>query len=93
MQALPAPRSPARWASSGSSGGSGGSGGSGNTGGGEGLRLRLSRASKLYATGSRAAESARTNVRLHALRKLKAGKYTLVVELGDDVTVRMPLKL
>jgi hypothetical protein len=77
----------------GKSGSSGGSGGSGNTGGGEGLRLRLSRASKLYATGSRASKSSRTSVRLHALRKVRAGKYTLVIELGDDVTVRIPLKL
>ena len=68
-----------------SSGGSGGSGGGGNTGGGEGLRLRLSRSSKLYATGSRAAKSSRTTVRLHALRKVKAGKYTLVVDVGEDV--------
>jgi hypothetical protein len=74
-------------------GGGGGSGGSGNAGGGEGLRLRLSRSNKLYATGSRAAKSTRTNVRLHALRKLKAGTYTLVVELGDDVSMRIPLEL
>jgi hypothetical protein len=81
-------------AKSGSSGGSGGSGGGeGNTGGGEGLRLRLSRADKLYATGSRAASSSRTTVRLHALRKVKAGKYTLAVDLGEDVTVRLTLRL
>jgi hypothetical protein len=51
--------------------------------GGEGLRLRLSRAHKLYATGSRAATSTRTDVRLHALRKLTAGRYTLVVSVGE----------
>jgi streptogramin lyase len=81
-------------AKSGSSGGSGGSGGGeGNTGGGEGLRLRLSRASKLYATGSRAASSRRTTVRLHALRKVKSGTYTLAVDVGEDVTVRLTLRL
>ena len=73
------------------SGGSGG--GEGNTGGGEGLRLRLSRSSKLYATGSRAAKSSRTTVRLHALRKVKAGKYTLAVDVGEDVTVHLTLRL
>lgn len=72
--------------------GSGGSG-EGNAGGGEGLRLRLSRAHKLYAAGSRAATSTRTNVRLHALRRLTAGCYTLVVSVGEDVTVRIPLRL
>ena len=77
------------------SGGSGGSntGGGTDTGGGEGLRLRLSRSSKLYATGSRAASSHRTTVRMHALRSLKAGKYTLVVSVGDGVTIRIPMRL
>jgi hypothetical protein len=75
-------------------GGSGGSGGSGgNTGGGEGLRLRLRRAGKLYATGSRAAQSHRTKVRLHALRKVKAGRYTLAVDVGEDVAVHLTLRL
>ena len=84
----PARRSRARSAKSGGSGG-----GEGNTGGGEGLRLRLSRSSKLYATGSRAAKSSRTTVRLHALRKVKAGKYTLAVDVGEDVTVHLTLHL
>jgi streptogramin lyase len=75
-------------------GGKSGSGGGGtNTGGGEGLRLRLSRSSKLYATGSRAATSHRTTVRMHALRGLKAGRYTLVVNVGDGVTIRIPMRL
>jgi virginiamycin B lyase len=74
-------------------GGTSPGGGGMNTGGGEGLRLRLSRSSKLYATGSRAASSTRTTVRLHALRSLKAGKYTLVVSVGDNVTVRIPMRL
>ena len=78
---------------SGNGGSGGGTGGGTDTGGGEGLRLRLSRASKLYATGSRAATSTRTTVRLHALRKLKPGKYTLVVSVGEDVTVRVALQL
>ena len=80
-------------AAKGGSGGSGGNGGGTNTGGGEGLRLRLSRASRLYATGSRAAKSKRTNVRLHGLRKVERGKYTLAVDIGDDVTVRIPITL
>ena len=66
---------------------------SGNTGGGEGLRLRLSRASKLYATGSRAAKSKRTTVRLHALRKVKAGKYTLAVDVGETSRSQLTLRL
>jgi hypothetical protein len=77
-----------------SSRGSGGSGGGGgNTGGGEGLRLRLSRSGKLYATGGRAAKSTRTTVRLHALRKVKAGKYVLAVDVGENATVRLTLRL
>jgi streptogramin lyase len=75
------------------SGGSNTGGGGTNTGGGEGLRLRLSRSSKLYATGSRAASSDRSTVRLHALRSLKAGNYTLVVSVGASVTVRIPMRL
>ena len=75
------------------SGGSNPGGGGTNTGGGEGLRLRLSRSSKLYATGSRAASSNRTTVRMHALRSLKAGKYTLVVSVGEGVTLRIPMRL
>ena len=53
-----ATRSPARSAAAAAAVADGGSGGT-NTGGGEGLRLRLSRSSKLYATGSRAASSKR----------------------------------
>jgi len=71
--------------------GSGGSGG--NPGGGEGLRLRLSRSQRLYATGGRAAKSTRTKVNLHAVWRLEAGSYTLVVSIGDDVTVRVPVRL
>ena len=52
-------------------------------------RPRLSRSSKLYATG----RSTRTNVRLHALRKVEPGNYTLVVEPGEDVTVRIQIRL
>ncbi len=76
----------------GSSSGSGGSGDSGgtNTGGGEGMRLRLSRASKVYATGSRSASSKSTSVRLRG--GVKAGRYTLSVHLGD-VSIRMPIRL
>ena len=48
---------------------------------------------RLYATGSRAAKSSRTSVRLHALRKVKAGKYTLAVDVGEDVTVHLTLRL
>jgi hypothetical protein len=77
-----------------SGGGGGNTGGGGtNTGGGEGLRLRLSRSSKLYATGSRAASSKRSTVCLHALESVKAGNYTLVVSVGEAVTVRLPMRL
>jgi hypothetical protein len=75
------------------SGGSNTGGGGTNTGGGEGLRLRLSRSSKLYATGSRAASSNRTTVRMRALRALKAGNYTLVVSVGEGVTIRTTMHL
>ena len=32
-------------------------------------------------------------MRLHALRKVKAGAYTLAVDVGDDVTVKLTLRL
>jgi Collagen triple helix repeat (20 copies) len=65
-------------------------------GGGESrvaLRLRLSRNGDLYATGARIARSRRTNVRLHALRRIQPGRYTLLVVVGDGVRVRVPLRV
>jgi hypothetical protein len=32
-------------------------------------------------------------VGLHTLRKVKTGKYTLTVDVGEDVTVRLTLHL
>jgi hypothetical protein len=55
--------------------------------------VRLARHGTTYAAGRRAARSRRTTVRLHALRRVQAGNYTLVVSLGREVTVRVPLKL
>ena len=53
----------------------------------------LSRASKVYASGSRAAKSTKTTVRLTSRRKVTPGKYTLVVRMGKDVTVRVSMRL
>jgi hypothetical protein len=65
-------------------------------GGGESrvaLRLRLSRRGKLYATGARIARGRRTNVRLHRLRRMRPGRYTLLVVVGDSVRVKVPLRV
>ena len=63
-----------------------------NTGSGEGLRLRLQRVEQGLRDRQPAAKSTRTDVRLHALRKLDGGSYTLVVTVGET-TVRIPVAL
>ncbi|HWK25301.1 MAG TPA: hypothetical protein VNS09_01985 [Solirubrobacter sp.] len=65
-------------------------GGGTNTGGGEGLRLRLTRAKTLYASGT--AKSTRTAVHLRSVRRVRGGAYTLAVRVGDE-TVRIPIRL
>ncbi len=65
-------------------------------GGGESrvpLRLRLSRAHTLYATGSRIAKTRATDVRLHKLRRLVPGRYTLVVTVGEEEVLRLRVRI
>jgi hypothetical protein len=57
------------------------------------LRLRLSRAGKLYATGARIARGRRTNVRLHPLRRMRPGRYTLLVVVDNRIRVKVPLRV
>jgi streptogramin lyase len=74
------------------SGGTGGSGG-GSVGGGESrLRLSLDRGGRVYARATRVATGTAT-VRLHRVRRVRAGRYTLVVALGRAVTVRVPMRI
>jgi streptogramin lyase len=75
----------------GSSGG--GSGGGTTVGGGESrLRLSLDRGGRVYAHATRVAKGSAT-VRLHRVRRVRAGRYTLVVTLGRAVTVRVPMRI
>jgi hypothetical protein len=69
--------------------------GSGGTtvGGGEArLRLSLTRGGRVYARASRVPKGTET-VRLHRVRRVRAGRYTLVVTLGRSVTVRVPMRI
>jgi streptogramin lyase len=71
----------------------GGGGGTGGIGGGESrVRLSLRRGGHVYARATRAAKGVR-DVRLRSLRRVRAGRYTLVVALGRGVTVRMAMRL
>jgi streptogramin lyase len=72
--------------------GSGG-GGNGSVGGGESrVHLSLRRGGHVYARATREARGTRS-VRLRSLRRVRAGRYTLVVGLGRGVTVRMAMRL
>jgi virginiamycin B lyase len=72
--------------------GSGGSGG-GTVGGGESrVHLSLQRGGRVYARATRVAAGTR-DVRLRSLRRVHAGRYTLVVALGHGVTVRMAVRI
>jgi Collagen triple helix repeat (20 copies) len=76
----------------GSSGGSGNGGGT-TVGGGESrLRLSLTRGGRVYARASRETSGTAT-VRLHRVRRVRAGRYTLAVTLGRAVTVRVPMRI
>jgi hypothetical protein len=46
----------------------------------------------VYARATRVAKGTST-VRLHRVRRVRAGRYTLVVTLGRAVTVRVPVRI
>jgi hypothetical protein len=72
--------------------GSGGNGG-GSVGGGESrVHLSLQRGGRVYARATREATGTR-DVRLRSLRRVRTGRYTLVVRLGHGVTVRMAMRI
>jgi hypothetical protein len=56
------------------------------------IRLRLARAGRLYATGARLSTGHATRVHLHALRRLRPGRYVLTVVVGD-VRVKLGVRI
>ena len=76
-------------------------GGGGGSGGGRATRAAARAcacASAAPASSTRRAAArppaGRATVRLHALRKVRPGKYTLAVDVGEDVTVHLfPVRL
>jgi hypothetical protein len=74
-------------------GGGGSNGGGGSVGGGESrVHLSLTRGGRVYARATRRAKG-RSTVRLHRVRRVRAGRYTLVVTLGHAATVRVPMRI
>jgi hypothetical protein len=65
-----------------------GSGG-GGSGGESRVHMSLRRGGRVYAQATRVAR----NVRLRSLRRVRSGRYTLVVRLGHGVTVRMAMRI
>ena len=62
-------------------------------GGGEArVRVSVVRAGKVYARTSRTVKHHSASLNVHKLRKMRAGRYTVVVTIGD-VTLRVPLRI
>jgi hypothetical protein len=72
---------------------SGGGNGGGTVGGGASrVQLSLTRGGRVYARATRVSRGSST-VRLHRVRRVRAGRYTLVVTLGRTVTVRVAMRI